>query len=137
MCAGRVFFPHSSADDSISDVESQLSDLEDEEAIQKMIANGTIFEELAKFKLRLAELTALNDRLRNNAGTDELANTKASLVEMDRLRDELDKEAADRRRLEAEIMALKSASLARVSDRARSRDLTFGVGRRTRVPGQI
>ena len=52
--------------DSVSDVESQLSDLEDEEAIQRMIANGTIFDELAKFKLRLAELTALNERLRNN-----------------------------------------------------------------------
>jgi len=47
-------------------VESQLSELEDEEAIQRMIANGTIFEELSKFKQRLAELNALNERLRNN-----------------------------------------------------------------------
>jgi hypothetical protein len=93
--------------ESISDIESQLSDLEDEEAIQRMIENGSIFDELAKFKARLAELTALNERLRNNAGADELANAKASMAEMDRLRDELDREAADRKRLEAEIMSLK------------------------------
>ena len=46
------------------------------------------------------------------AGTDELANAKASMAEMDRLRSELDKEAEDRRRLEAEIMALKSTHCA-------------------------
>jgi hypothetical protein len=51
--------------------------------------------------------------LQPKAGADELANAKASMAEMDRLRDELDREAADRKRLEAEIMSLKGAQLRR------------------------
>jgi hypothetical protein len=123
-----------------SEIESQLSDMEDEEAIQRMIANGTIFDELAKFKQRLGDLAALNDRLRNNAGQDEVAGAKASMAEMDRLRAELEREASDRRRLEEEVMALKNemeyvygeASTSRPRRMADEEDETTGASSSTK-----
>jgi len=85
-----------------------IDDLDERIRLERLLAAGdtrAIADEVARLKQRLAELAALNERLRSRG--DEVAEAKAARREMERLRALLDKEAADRARLESEIMKLK------------------------------
>lgn len=109
---------------SEQDVLDDISDVDERIRIERLMQGDTasIVNEVEKFKARLNELKDMNQRL-SVTGVDEVAQAKAAQAEMERLQNALNVEAAERHRLEVEIVSLKNELHAIMGDPRRARIL--------------
>eukprot|EP00160_Parvularia_atlantis_P002532 Unigene1209_Nuclearia_a/m.3856 Unigene1209_Nuclearia_a/g.3856 ORF Unigene1209_Nuclearia_a/g.3856 Unigene1209_Nuclearia_a/m.3856 type:complete len:397 (+) Unigene1209_Nuclearia_a:366-1556(+) len=89
---------------------ARLEDNLERQRLEALIAAADPEEtakQIAMLKRRLAELLAVNEKLRADQNRDDLGDSRRARDEILKLRQQLDREAAERARMEEEIMRFK------------------------------